>query len=205
MRPPGCGTERRLLSLVRARPEADPLCGRSRLHPSRADADHGASLRRLLGLPAAQPVRAEPQLGSPAGFRAFRRPPAIKPASASSSTGCRRISRAMRMAWLGSTAPSSTSIATRARDFTRIGTPYLQSRPQRGARIPDRQRLVLAGDTIMSMACASMRSPRCSIATIPASPANGCPTAMAAAKISKPSLSCRSFPASSNTVAPARC
>ena len=45
------------------------------------------------------------------------------PASASSSTGCRRISRPIRTAWRDSTAPRSTSISIRARAFTRIGTP----------------------------------------------------------------------------------
>ena len=38
--------------------QLDPLCRRHGLHPCRAAADHGASVRRLLGLPAARPVRA---------------------------------------------------------------------------------------------------------------------------------------------------
>ena len=37
----------------------DPLCRRHGLHPCRADADHRASVRRLVGLPAARPVRAD--------------------------------------------------------------------------------------------------------------------------------------------------
>ena len=45
------------------------------------------------------------------------------PASASSSTGCRRISRSTRTAWRASTAPRSTSMPTRARASIPTGTP----------------------------------------------------------------------------------
>ena len=44
-------------------------------------------------------------------------------ALASSSTGCRRISRPTRRAWRISTAPRSTNTPTRARASTRTGTP----------------------------------------------------------------------------------
>jgi 1,4-alpha-glucan branching enzyme len=44
------------------------------------------------------------------------------PASASSSTGCLRTSRPIRMGSRASTAPPSTSISIRARAITRIGT-----------------------------------------------------------------------------------
>ena len=47
------------------------------------------------------------------------------PASASSSTGCRRISRATRTGSRASTAPRSTSISIRARASIRTGTRYI--------------------------------------------------------------------------------
>ena len=61
---------------------ADPLRGRPRLHPSRADADHRASARRLLGLPADRAVRADAALRRPGRLRRLRRPRARRPASA---------------------------------------------------------------------------------------------------------------------------
>ena len=50
---------------------ADPLRRRHGLHPCRAAADHGASVRRLLGLPAARPVRADRALRPARGFARF--------------------------------------------------------------------------------------------------------------------------------------
>ena len=55
---------------------------------------------------------------------------------------------------------------------------------------PGVERAVLARALRASTACASMRSPRCSISTTAGPPATGFRTSMAAAKISKPSISC---------------
>ena len=61
------------------------------------------------------------RFGDPAGFARFvdARP---RPASASSSTGCRRISRPMSTGWPASTARRSMSMRIRARAFIRTGT-----------------------------------------------------------------------------------
>ncbi len=57
-----------------ARRDAGPLRPAHGFHAHRTAADHGAPLRRLLGLPAARPVRADGPLRQPGGFRPFRRP-----------------------------------------------------------------------------------------------------------------------------------
>ena len=53
---------------------AHPLRRRPRLHASRASADQRASARRILGLPADRPVRADPPLRRSRRLRALRRP-----------------------------------------------------------------------------------------------------------------------------------
>ena len=67
---------------------------------------------------------------------------------------------------------------------------HLQFRPQRSARLPAVQRAVLAHAIWRRRAQASMRSPRCSIATTAARKASGFPTSTAAWRISRPSISC---------------
>ncbi len=67
------GERRQLPDLRRARRRADSLRRRSGLHPSRADADHRASARCVLGLPADRPVRADPALRRSGRLRALRR------------------------------------------------------------------------------------------------------------------------------------
>ena len=170
---------------------ADPLCRRHGLHPYRVHADHRASLRSVLGLPDDRPLRADRpasaiRTASPASSTAR-----TAPASASSSTGCRRISRSTRTAWPISTAPRSTSMPIRARASIPTGTP--RSTISAGARWCRSWSTTRCSgpSNIMSTVCASMRSPRCSISTIRARPANGSPTSRAVAKISKRSASCR--------------
>ena len=58
------------------------LCRRSRLHPCRADADHGASVRRLVGLSADRAVCADQPVRLAGGFRSPSSMPSIAPASA---------------------------------------------------------------------------------------------------------------------------
>ena len=102
---------------------ADPLRRRPRLHPYRTAADHRASARRFVGLPADRPVRADAPVRRPGGLRPLRRSRAMRPGSASSSTGCRRISRPTRTGWRTSTAPRSTSTPIRAVASIPTGTP----------------------------------------------------------------------------------
>ena len=79
--------------LRRTRRPADPLCRRPGLHAYRASADQRASARRLLGLPADRPVRADPRASASRRASPASSTGRTPPASASSSTGCRRISR----------------------------------------------------------------------------------------------------------------
>ena len=100
-----------------------PLSGRSRLHPSRAAADHRASVRRLVGLSAARTVRAQRQLRPARSRSPVSSTPCTRPTSVFCSTGCRRIFRPTRTAWRASTARRSTSTSIRAKASTATGTP----------------------------------------------------------------------------------
>jgi hypothetical protein len=73
----GARRRQRRARLGGARRQADPLCEGDGLHPSRIPADHGASLRRLLGLPAARAMSRRTRAS------ARRR---ISPASSSAAT-----------------------------------------------------------------------------------------------------------------------
>ena len=152
------------------------------LHPCRAHADHGASVRRLLGIPAARPVRADARASGRRTISPASSMRSTKPASASCSTGCRRISPPTRTGWPASTAPRSTSTPTPGRLPARLEHLHLQSRPHRGARLPDRQRAATGSSSSTPTGCAWMRWPRCSTATIAAGRANGCPTVTAGAR-----------------------
>ena len=66
------GEDGRFLTYDELADQLDPLCRRSRLHPYRAAADQRASARRLLGLSADRPVRADARgTATPDGFRRF--------------------------------------------------------------------------------------------------------------------------------------
>ena len=73
---------------------------------------------------------------------------------------------------------------------SRLGHADLQFRPQRSARVPDRERAVLAEADITSTGCAWMPWPPCSISTTRARKASGFRIASAGARIWKPSNSC---------------
>ena len=69
----------------------------TRLHPRRAAADHGAPLRRVLGLSDDRLFRARPAASARPTTSCISSTTCTSAASASSSTGCRRISRATRI------------------------------------------------------------------------------------------------------------
>ena len=93
----------------------------SRLHAHRTAADHGASLRRLLGLSDSRLFRRHQPLRLADRFHGIRRPLPSEPASASFSTGPPRTFRATLTASPCSTARISTNTPIRARARTRTG------------------------------------------------------------------------------------
>ena len=158
------------------------------------------SLRRLLGLSATACSR-RPAASARRRIRVLI-DACHEPGSASSSTGCPGISPTIRTA-----RPIRRHRALRARRSA-PGSPLdwghadLQLRPRRGRQVPVRQRAVLVErygvDGLRVDAVASML-----ISTTAVSPANGCRTSSAAARISKRSPSCaaptRACSASSRT------
>ena len=169
-----------------------PYVGRDGLHPCRADAGHGASVRRLLGLSAARPVRAVRPVRPARGLRALRRCAAIAPGSASSSTGC------------------PAHFPTDAHGLARFdGTAlYEHADPREGfhqdwntciynfgrrevQRLPDRQRALLAG--AFPRRRAARRCGRLdALPRLRRKQGEWIPTSTAAARISKRSTSCAS-------------
>ena len=84
---------------------ADSLCPRARLHPYRTAADHGASVRRLLGLSAAEPIRADAHATArPADFARFVDRLPCGRARRDPGLGAGAFSQPTRMGWRGSTA-----------------------------------------------------------------------------------------------------
>ena len=145
------------------------------------------------------------RFGAPEDFARFVDALPRAPASASFSTGCRRISRPTRMAWRASTAPRSTSISIRARAFTRTGTRCIYNFGRREV-----QGFLIASALLLARAFPRRRpARRCgrldALSRLqPQAQANGCRTSMAAARISRRSVSCATSTQSSPNAAPAR-
>ncbi|MNP13623.1 hypothetical protein D3C76_1059110 [compost metagenome] len=113
----------------------DSLSVRPRFQPHRADADHGASVRGFLGLPAAVDVRAHGALRQPGGLRPLRRPLPRCRAGGHPRLGAGafpyRRARARALRW---------HVAVRICASVRrlppgLGHLHLQPRPQRSARL----------------------------------------------------------------------
>ena len=102
---------------------AGRLSERSGVHACRTDADHRASLLRLLGLSDHRLFRADRPLRHAAGSHVLRRSPAS--AGHRRHPGLGAVAFSDRCAWTGrtSTARICTSTPIRARDFIRNGTP----------------------------------------------------------------------------------
>ena len=123
---------------------AGSLCRGDGFHPCRAPADHGASVRRLVGLPAARPVRAAGAARASGRVRPLRR--------SLPRRGHRRAARLGagafpdRCAWPRAFRRLGTLRARRSAGRIPSGLEYqhLQSGPQRSARLHDRQRALLA-------------------------------------------------------------
>ena len=135
----------RMAELSRPRRTASGLCQGSRLYPCRVSARQRASVRRLVGLSADRPVRADQPVRHAGGFcRAGR---------------CLPSRRHRRDARLGARAFSRRSArprpfrrhrALRARQSaagpsSRLGHADLQLRPHRSGQFPGVERAVLAG------------------------------------------------------------
>ena len=146
-----------------------------------------------------------PELGPPQDFANFVDRLPRRPGSASSSIGCRRISQPTRMAWPNSTDELYEHADPREGFHQDWNTPIFNLGRNEVREFLIASALVLAGTFWRRWAYASMPSPPCSTAIIPAKKANGFPTNMAAAKIWNPSASCRNSQALSRSAAPARC
>jgi hypothetical protein len=137
---------RPLPQLPRARQPARHALPQHGLHARGADAGHGASLLRLLGLPDHRLLRAHLALRHAAGPDGLRRHAA--------PAGHRRVPRLGALALPGRPARAGALRrhgAVRARGSAArlppgVEQPDLQLRPLRGARLPDLQRAVLAGE-----------------------------------------------------------
>ncbi len=167
-----------------------PYVARSGLHPSRTAAGHRASARRLLGLSADRPVRADLALRRSRRLRPLRR---SRP----------RAGLGVILDWVPAHFPTDAHGLARfdgepalracrsaAGLSSRLEHRDLRFRPPRGRQFPRRQRAVLARafhiDGLRVDAVASMLY----LDYSRRKPANGCPTPMAATRISKPSPSC---------------
>ena len=156
----------------------------------------GASVRRIVGISAGRTVRADQPFRCAARLRAI--------SSTRARSGNRRAHRLGARPFPDRRArprPLRRHRALRTRRSapglpSRLEHADLQFRPQRSRELPARQRAILARKATTSTGCASMRSPRCCISITAAKRANGFPTATAAARISKRSLSCSTSTAS---------
>ena len=151
---------RPLADLPRAGRAASGLCRRHGLHPYRADAGVGASVRRLVGLSADRAVRADQPVRHAGGFRrADRRLPPQGPRRAArlgAGAFPRRSARAR---------PIRRHRALRARQPdagppSRLGHADLQLRPRRSDELPHWPTRCSGSSATASTGCASMRSPR---------------------------------------------
>ena len=132
----GAASDGQFLSYRELAHAARRLLQRPRLHARRADADHRASVLRLVGLPDDRLLRADGALRHAAGLHVPRRSSASARHRRDPRLGAVALpDRRARPARI-STARICTSTPIRARAFIPNGTAHLQLRPQRGARVP---------------------------------------------------------------------
>ena len=164
-----------LAHLPRAGARARRLRDRTRLHARRADARDGASVQRLVGLPGERLLRAH------LAFRHAGRLPLLRRLSPSPRyrrdprLGAGRIFPPTPSRSRASTAPRSTSISIRAWGSIPSGalTFSISAAPRCATFCSAAPNAGCASST--PTACASTRSPRCSISTTRGARANGFP------------------------------
>ena len=131
--------------LPRAGARAGRLRGRHGLHPRRADADHRASVLRLVGLPDHRLLRADRALRHAAGLHVLRRPPAPARHRRAARLGALALSRPTRTAWRYFDGTHLYEHADPRQGFhPEWNSRHLQLRPPRGAQLPDLVGAVLA-------------------------------------------------------------
>ena len=136
---------RRYLTYAELADELIPYVYRPRLQPHRAAADLGASLRRLLGLPAARPVRSHQPVRPPRRVPQLRRPlPSGRPRR-HPRLGARPLPHRRPGARLLRRHPPLRARRSPPRHAPGLGNDDLQLRPLRGGRLPAQQRAVLDG------------------------------------------------------------
>ncbi len=115
------GSWRQGLSYRQLADELVAYVQRSRLHPRRVPACRRAPVRRLVGLPGLVVLRADRRGSATPTISGSSSTRCIRPASASSSTGCPRTSRKTPGRWRNSTARISTSTPTPSSASTPTG------------------------------------------------------------------------------------
>ncbi len=116
-----------LADLPRARRSVDPLRQRARLLPHRAAADHGASLRRLVGLPDHRLLRRDQPLRNAGRIYGVHRPLPPRGHRRHSRLDARPLSRATLTASPNSTARTSTNTPIRGRARIRTGARWFST------------------------------------------------------------------------------
>jgi hypothetical protein len=111
-------------------------------------------------------------------------------ALASSSTGCRGISRPIRTAWAGSTARALRTCRPARRLPSGLEHADLQLRPDRGGELPGLQRAVLAGGIPCRRAARGCGGLDALPRLFSRKRASGSPTRTAGARITRPSPCC---------------
>ena len=164
-------------------------CQRHGLHPRGAAARRRASLRRLLGLPGRQLLRADRALRPPGRLPLPRGPPAPGGDRRHRRLGARATSRATPGPWAGSTARRSSSTRTRGRESSPTGAPTSSTSAGTRCGTSSSPTRTSGSSSTTWTGCGWTRSPRCSTSTTAAGRASGCPTARAGGRTRTPSHS----------------
>ena len=184
--PGGAGS---LSNLRGAGGAAHPLREGDGLHAHRAAAGDGAPVLGLVGL-SRSPASTRPPAASARRATSRRSSTrATRPASASSSTGCRATFRRTRTGSRASTAPRSSSTRTRCRGSSATGARSSSTTGATRCATSSSRTRCSGSRSTTSTACAWTRWRRCCTWISRSTPGTGCRTSSAAARTSRRSTS----------------
>ena len=177
--------------LPRARPGAGRPCHRARVHPRGAHAGRRAPLRAVVGLPGHRLLRAHLALRRPRRLPLVRRPPPPARPRRDRRLGARALPSRRRRP-----RPLRRHAALRVRRPAAgrapgLGHPRLRPRQARGARLPHRQRPLLARRAAPRRAARRRRRVDALPRLLHGPRASGHPTSTVATRTSKRSRSSR--------------